>query len=139
MDAPSTPIDLTSRDPSIGPSESSSNLPNAFTQMMRSEPGEKKLEVRDRCQRPVPTYNQNYNPFQLPPDDRNPDYSPYIKGEPLFDDRLVIAARLPRKHIVAGASRRKRTAWVWHLGYALVDTRRADETSIWACKLCTYS
>jgi len=136
MDSALTPIDLTSRDPSIGPSESSSNLPKVFNQMIRGAPVNQKKELRDRCRRPEPIYNYNYNPFAPPPEDRRPDYSPYIVGEPLHDDREVILARLPKKYVLEGSTKRKKTAWVWKLGYALTDTSKANGPPIWACKFC---
>lgn len=109
MDAASTPTSRASRDLSIGPSESLLNLPNTFSQIMGSVPREQRKDVRDRYNRPVLTYNQNYNPYKPPPKDRRPDYSPYTPGEPLFDDRTVIIARLPKKHIITGTTKRKRT------------------------------
>lgn len=106
--------------------------------MIYGTPTEQRKGVRDRCNRLVPTYNRNYNPYEPPPEDRRPDYSPYTSGEPLYDDRPIIIIRLPRKHVIAGASKRKRTAWVWQLGYALTDTSKKDEPTIWACKLCHH-
>jgi hypothetical protein len=135
MDAASTPTSRASRNLSIGPSESLSNLPNAFSQIMGSMPREQRKDIRDRCNRPVPTYNQNYNPYEPPPEDRRPDYSPYTPGEPLYDDCTVIIIRLPKKHVITGATKRKRTVWVWQLGYTLTDTSKKDEPTIWAYKL----
>ncbi|PMD58455.1 uncharacterized protein K444DRAFT_614225, partial [Hyaloscypha bicolor E] len=113
MDSAPAPISQASRDPLIGPSESLSNIPNAFAQMMHGTPTEQRKGIRDRCNRLVPTYNRNYNPYKPPPEDRRPDYFPYTSGEPLHDDRPIIIAWLPRKHVIAGASKRKRTTWVW--------------------------
>jgi hypothetical protein len=47
---------------------------------------------RDTCKRLEPTYNANYNPYKKPPKDQPGGYSPYVYGEPLWDDRPVIVA-----------------------------------------------
>jgi len=80
---------------------------------MGSMPREQRKNARDQYNRPVLTYNQNYNPYEPPPEDRRPNYSPYAPGEPLFNDRAVIIARLPKKHVITGTTKRKRIAWVW--------------------------
>jgi hypothetical protein len=129
-----TPIDHTP-EPSI--TASGSALPNAFGRMMQGGPAP--APKRDRCMRPEPTYNHNYDPFKAPPDTQPKGYSPFVHGEPLFDDREVIITRLPARHIVAGASSRPRTSWVWKLGYTLTNTSKTTKNTIWACKLCTLS
>jgi hypothetical protein len=135
MDTVSTPTSRASRNLSIRPSESLSNLPNAFSQIMGSMPREQRKDVRDRYNRPVPTYNQNYNPYEPPPEDRRPDYSLYTPGEPLYNDYIVIIIRLLKKHVITGTTKRKRIVWVWQLGYALTDTSKKDEPTIWTYKL----
>jgi hypothetical protein len=92
--------------------------------------------VRDRCQRPKPTYNQNYNPHKPPPEDLPLTYSPYAFGEPLFDDRPIIITNLAAGLIVAPPGKRPRTAWVWKLGYAVVNTRIKAKPVYWTCKHC---
>ena len=62
----------------------------------------------------------------------------YIYGEPLYDDRPIVVARLPRYHTEAGAAKKPRTSWVWALGYALTDNQKAGRPTIWACKNCMF-
>ena len=130
MDAASTSTSRASRDLLIRPSESASNLPNTFSQIIGSIPREQRKDARDQYNRPVLTYNQNYNPYEPPPEDRCPDYSLYAPGEPLHDDRVVVITRLPRKHVIIGATKRRRIAWVWQLGYALTDTSKRDKPTV---------
>jgi len=91
---PFATIDLTSR-----AFDTSSKLPstllNAFGQMMHPQPILQKEEIRDQCQRPSPIYNSNYNPNRPPPDNLPGGYSPYVFGEPLYDNREAIVSRLP--------------------------------------------
>jgi hypothetical protein len=70
--------------------------------------------VKDKCPRPTPTYNNNYDPDEVPCDNLHKGYSPYVKGEPLYNDRPVVRDRLPARHRVAGPAKRLRTQWVWH-------------------------
>jgi hypothetical protein len=51
---------------------------------------------RDCYIRPTPQYNHNYDIYKKPSNDIRCDYSPYVYGEPLYDDRPIIVARLPR-------------------------------------------
>jgi hypothetical protein len=117
---------------------SGSTLPNAFSRMMGAAPVVQSTAKRDRCARPPPQYNHNYNPFEKPSDDIRSGYSPYVYGEPLYDDRAIIVARLPRYYTAAPAAKKPRTSWVWNLGYALTDNQKAGNPTIWACKLCTF-
>ena len=117
---------------------SGSALPNAFGRMMGPAPVVQSTAKRDRCNRPQPEYNNNYNSYEKLRDDLRPDYSPFEFGEPLFDDRPIIIARLPRLHTAASASKKPRTAWVWKLGYALTDNSKSNKPTIWAFKHCTY-
>jgi hypothetical protein len=93
---------------------------------------------RDKCQRPEPQYNSNYNLFSTPPKGQSADYSPYVFPEPLFDDRAAIVARFPKNYTLAGAPRKPRKSWVWNLGYALSNhTKKTNKPpTFWACKLC---
>jgi hypothetical protein len=134
-----TPLELGSTTSEPSAITSNSALPNAFGRMMQGgHSTAKSTHLRDRCKRPTPTYNDNYNPANAPPEDLATSYSPYVFGEPLFDDRPVITTRLPIAHIIAGASTRPRTSWVWALGYALKDTSKSPHAGIWACKHCMY-
>ena len=140
-----SPIDLSNddaREASSAPS--TSTLPSAFGRMMAASSGistptapETPTLLRDRCRRPVPIYNERYNPFQAPPADLDPEYSPYKNGEPLHDDRPILTARIPRRHVLANAPKRPRSKWVWELGYSLDDVSKAGNQGVWACKLCT--
>jgi hypothetical protein len=96
---------------------------------------------RDTCKRPEPIYNANYNPYEKPPKDQPGGYSPYVYGEPLWDDRPVIVARLPRGYTIAGPAKKKRTQWVWNLGYALAKAVPPSQKPVtfWACKHCKFS
>jgi hypothetical protein len=79
-------------------------LPNALARMMAPSRPSASTSVRDRCRRPEPTYNYKYDPYRLPSDFIDGEYSPYVYGEPLYNDRAVIIANLPRQHTVAGAA-----------------------------------
>ncbi len=67
---------------------------------------------RDRCARPTPTYNHNYNPYKKPSVGLRRDYSPYVYREPLYDDRPITVARLPTYHTAVAAAKKPRTQWV---------------------------
>lgn len=123
----------------------SSLVPNAFGRMMAASmealnPSDDATipitRLRDTCYRPEPVYNINYNPHHAPPRDLNPEYSPYSNGEPLFDDRPIITARLPPRHVVTGAQRRPRRAWVWKVGYHITNQAKSSHNAVWACKYC---
>jgi hypothetical protein len=132
-----SPIDVddTASQASKAPSASTSTLTNPFGRMMASSTSQP-TPKRDRCSRLTPTYNEFYDPEQPPPADLPKDYSPYANGQPLWDDRPVLIANLPKYHILEGATKRARTAWVWKLGYALIDNSKPSKPSYWACKLC---
>ena len=97
--------------------ESSVNLStpspiNAFTLLGQPKPTLPAFAYRDKCQRPPPIYNDNYNP-NLPPNlDKPVDYSPFVPGEPLFDDRPIHTPSLKRHYTVCIAPGRLRTHWV---------------------------
>jgi hypothetical protein len=137
-------VDLTSPGPELrsirstsATASQSSSLPNAFSQMMGDKGKAPEVVLRDRCKRPTPTYNSNYNPYEPPRADLPRGYTPYVFNEPLFDDRPVIINQLPKKCILAGASKRTRTQWVWPLGYAVEDKSKPGKVVLmWACKLC---
>src|ERR1700733_7790412 len=138
----STPLELDSTASQASAAPSGSSLPNAFGRMMTSREAIQATQNslrRDRCKRPTPIYNSNYNPFESPSGDVPPAYSPYVFGEPLFDDREVVIARLPKHHTVAPPAKKPRTAWVWKLGYALTDHSKPSKPTIWACKHCMLS
>jgi hypothetical protein len=87
-------------------------MSNAFSRLMAAAPVVQSTVKRDLYTRPTPVYNQYYNPFQVPADDLYPDYSPYVYGEPLYDDRAIVVARLLKHYTAAGAAKKLRTQWV---------------------------
>ncbi len=117
-------------------SASASTLPSAFNRMIGSGRPTATSFVRDQCTRPTPKYNSNYNLYELLPKNLEPNYSPYALGEPLYDNRFPFSSMLPSQHTLADASKRRRTSWVWHLGYALKNNSRPNSPTIWAYKLC---
>jgi hypothetical protein len=129
-----SPLGLDSIASQTSAAPSSTVLPNVFNRLMQNTglPGIQ----RDRCHRPPLKYNHNYDLYKPPPEGQPKGYSPYVYGEPLYDDRPVLVARLLPNHAVAGPSTRPRTQWVWHLGYTLVNTQRNNKNKYWACKLC---
>jgi hypothetical protein len=134
----STPLENDTMASQASSITSGSTLPNAFSRMMGPAPVIQSAAKRDSCARPTPQYNHNYNPYKKPSNDLQCDYSPYVYGEPLYDDRPIIVARLPRHHTKAGATKKPRTSWVWALGYTLTDNQKAGRPTIWACKNCTF-
>jgi hypothetical protein len=134
----STPLELDSITSQASASNSQTSLPNAFGRMMSSSQPALHIVVKDKCNRPEPTYNHNYDPDKVPRDDLPGGYSPYIFGEPLYDDRPVVMSRLPSRHTVAGAAKRDRTQWVWALGYAFENNTKSKPSLVWACKHCHH-
>ena len=129
-----SPLELASTASQASATPSSTVLPNVFSCLMQNTglPGIQ----RDRCRRPPLVYNHNYDPYKSPPDDLPGGYSPYVYGEPLYNGREVIIARLLPHYAVAGPTKKPRTQWVWKLGYALVNSQKSSRTTYWACKLC---
>ena len=41
------------------------------------------IQLHDTCDQPEPSYNNNYNPFYVPPNDLDLQYLLYKNGEPL--------------------------------------------------------
>jgi hypothetical protein len=70
------------------------------------------LLVRNRCTWPKLTYNNKYNPYVLSPSNLNKEYSSYAYKEPLYNDRAITVANLPKQYILAGAAKRQQTSWV---------------------------
>jgi hypothetical protein len=116
--------------PASSEATSSSVPTNAFAHLMASKGSSsftaKQLSQRDLCKRPIPVYNINYNPNEPLPNNLPLDYSPYVPGEPLYDDRPLLVARLPPQYTLAPSSKKPRRSWVWNLGYVLVDNKRRD-------------
>jgi hypothetical protein len=98
-----------------------STLPNAFSYIIATSltaiVSEKDAlllvsRLRDTCKRLKLTYNERYDPFKAPPTSFNLQYSLYISGEPLHDNRLIITTRILLNHILASAAKRLQIAWV---------------------------
>jgi hypothetical protein len=116
-----TPIDLSDDDaftPNTASNAPSSSATNAFGRMMAASiaattsseaPFHPIARLRDTCRRPAIIYNNKYNPMQAPPKELDPKYSPFVHGEPLFDDRPIISARIPAGHGIADPARRPRS------------------------------
>jgi hypothetical protein len=87
----SIPLELDSNASQASASNSQTTLPNVFGRMMSSSQPAAHIAIKDKCPRPTPNYNDNYNPDLLR-DNLPGGYSPYVRGEPLYDDRPVIIA-----------------------------------------------
>ena len=90
---------------------------------------------RDTCLRPTATYNENYNPYEPPKLDLPFKYSPYTSREPLFNNRLPLIKRFPKKYTLVAVSKRGFQSQVWQLGYALTKNSKPHKPTIWECKL----
>lgn len=95
--------------------------------------------LRDLCQRPIPQYNEFYSPFEPLRLDLPSDYSPFVNGQPLFDDREVYLPKLPKGKTLAPATKKPKRSWVWALGYALVELSHPKKHQYWACKRCKFN
>lgn len=118
-----------------------STVIDPFARMMApnleaSEMSPTTFTLRDLCYRSTPIYNTNYNPFEPARDDLKADYSPYSLGEPLFDDRPVKVANLPKGYILSPALSMLNRSWLWKLGYTLIQLARNKKHTFWLCKLC---
>ena len=100
-------IDHTSTQSEPTPSEAS--LPNAFDKLGKSYTGQN-VTNRDRCLRPTPTYNDNYNPYKPANLDKPTDYSLYVFGEPLFDNRPIDTSKLKSGYKITSTAKKTRTA-----------------------------
>jgi len=125
-----------SKEPIDTSTPSATLITNPFAYMMEGRSSEGPCVKKDKCTRPAVTYTTNYDPYKPPSDTQPKGYSPYVSGEPLFDDRAVIIARLLPNHVLTPPPKRPRTQWVWQLGYALTDTSKAKPINKWCCKLC---
>ncbi|KAG4427744.1 hypothetical protein IFR05_016772 [Cadophora sp. M221] len=110
------------------PAASSTSLVNPFATMMAPQSSKESKMLRDRCFRPTPTYNDNYNPTKPPSELIKAEYSPYDFGEPLFDDREARPSRFPIGHVLAPASKRKFTSWTWKVTMKRNSARTANTT-----------
>ena len=96
---------------------STSGVSDAFGLLMQNSSSSTVFVPHDRCSRPIPKYNDFYNPHEPEPLNKPPGYSPYANGQPLFDDRSVYTPSLPKHHTVAPAGKKAKTSWLWLLGY----------------------
>lgn len=109
-DSPLSEIDLTTSP--VSTTNSQSTMTNMFGCIMSNSQLAQLVVVKDKCNRPTPTYNHNYNPDLHPRDDLPGGYSPYVHRELLYDDRPAIISRFPARHTHAGTGKRLRTQWV---------------------------
>ncbi len=68
--------------------------------------------LRDKCKRPTPEYNSNYDPYKALRDDLPNSYSPYVFRELLHDDRAAIVTRFLKHYTLTPISKKLRTTWV---------------------------
>lgn len=128
---------------SPAPSAASTTLSMAsrsvFSSMMQPKLAPKPFN-HDKCTRPASwsQYNHNYDPYNPPNDILPASYTPYVFGEPLFNDCPALTTRIPKHHALSGSSKRPRTAWTWKLGYAFNNSSKGDTSLVWACKLCHH-
>jgi len=85
------------------------SLPNAFSRIIARKGKMQEVLHCDTCNRPKLIYNTNYNPYKKPPKERPGGYSPYVYGEPLWDNRAIVVARLPRGYTIIKPAKKKRT------------------------------
>jgi hypothetical protein len=95
-----TPIVIDDSTSQASATPSGATLPTAFDRMMQPNNAILLSLPKDKCSRPTPTYNFNYNPHEPPNNTLFAGYSPYVFGEPLHDYRPVEVARLPKHHML---------------------------------------
>jgi len=123
-------------------SQSAASVPSIFGRMMAGSNAEGSsvpvalTTLRDTCQRPLPIYNEFYDPYKPEKDDLPLDYSPFANGQPLFDDREVDLRKLPTGKTLAPALKKPSRSWVWELGYRLVQLAHPKKHQFWLCKRC---
>ena len=86
-----------------------STLLNVFSRIIKPTPVISSTSKRDRYIRFISQYNHNYDLYKKLSDDLRRKYSLYIYRELLYDDRLIIIARLPRYHIEISIVKKLRT------------------------------
>jgi hypothetical protein len=77
--------------------------------MMALQPIVQSLVQRDKYARPIPQYNENYDPFKPANPDIPKTYSPYDYRELLFDNREALVARLLVRHTLVAPPKKLRT------------------------------
>lgn len=124
-------------------SQSATPAPSIFGRMMAgpnakgsSAPAALTTTLRDLCQRPPPIYNEFYDPHKPENDNLPSKYSPFVHGQPLFDDREVNLRKLPSGKTLAPAIKKPQRSWTWELGYRLIDLAHPKKHQYWACKRC---
>jgi hypothetical protein len=85
---------------------SKSTLPSAFGRIIQPNQPPTTLLVRDQYTRPKPTYNNKYNPYVLSSSNLDKEYSPYAYREPLYNNRAITVANLPKQHILTNTAKR---------------------------------
>jgi hypothetical protein len=89
---------------------SESTLPNVFSRIIGLAPVIQSTVKRDCYTRLIPQYNHNHDLYKKLSNDLRRRYSLYIYREPLYDDRPIIMARLPRYYIKVSAIKKPRTS-----------------------------
>ncbi len=131
-----TPLSNVPESSQASASNSQTDTTDVFARMMGGSRPILNIVVKDKCPRLIPQYNDNYNPEEPPRADLPRNYSPYVRGEPLHDNRNVVVAHLPSRHTVAPPPKRPRIQWVWNLGYAINNNTKAKSILVWCCKHC---
>jgi hypothetical protein len=78
-------------------------LPNTFGLLMHPKSTDllpSPAYQKDITFRLTVKYNNEYNPYQIPPEDQSNNYSPYKPGQPLYDKRLVVIKRVLKHYIL---------------------------------------
>ncbi|KAH9213163.1 hypothetical protein DL95DRAFT_390749 [Leptodontidium sp. 2 PMI_412] len=107
-----SPVIIDGAAPRALEASSTDSIPNIFGRMMSvssasASPAPAALtSLRDLCQRPPRIYNELYNPYTPESDALPLDYSPYVNGQPLFDDREVDIRKMPRGKSLAPVSKK---------------------------------
>ncbi|KAL5312887.1 hypothetical protein ACEPPN_019313 [Leptodophora sp. 'Broadleaf-Isolate-01'] len=97
---------------------SADSAPNIFGRMMSVSSASALLalaaltSLRDLCQRPPRIYNEFYNPYEPKSDALPSDYSPYVNGQLLFNDKAVDIRKLPKGKSLAPANKKAKKSWV---------------------------
>ncbi len=125
-----TLLEMDSLPSEVSSAPTGSTLPDAFNRLIQPQGPAQNVVLRDKCKRPTPEYNSNYDPYKAPRDDLPDSYSPYVFGEPLHDDRAAVVTRFPKHYTLAPVSKKPRTAWVWKLGYALINNSKDSKPTI---------
>jgi hypothetical protein len=62
---------------------------------------------KDTTLRLTMKYNNEYNPYQMPLEDQNDNYSPYKPGQPFYDKRPVVIKQVLKYYILCTSQKNK--------------------------------